>query len=127
MDIFRRNFIKATSSTLALGLATGSPLQLAGIPPKELVVVGFYRYVRNPMYLGSMFGWIGLWIVFGQVNLLAVAIAFGVVLGVVLFVVLYEEPTLRRKFGAEYEEYCRNVPRWIPRLHPWHSIMKRSP
>jgi len=90
------------------------------IPPKKLVVVGFYRYARNPMYLGFITGWIGLWIVFGQANLAAVVIAFAVVLGVALFVVLYEEPTLRRKFGAEYEEYCRNVPRWIPRQHPWN-------
>jgi protein-S-isoprenylcysteine O-methyltransferase Ste14 len=50
----------------------------------------------------------------------AIVIAFAVVLGVALFVVLYEEPTLRRKFGVEYEEYCRNVPRWIPRLRPWN-------
>jgi hypothetical protein len=42
-----------------------------------------------------------------------------VALGVHLFVVLYEEPTLRKKFGAEYEEYCRNVRRWWPRLRRW--------
>jgi protein-S-isoprenylcysteine O-methyltransferase Ste14 len=96
----------------------GTPAPM--IPPKKLVVVGFYRYVRNPMYLGFITGWIGLWIVFGQANLVAFAIAFAVVLGVALFVVLYEEPTLRRKFGAEYEEYCRNVPRWIPRQDPWN-------
>jgi protein-S-isoprenylcysteine O-methyltransferase Ste14 len=64
------------------------------IPPKKLVIVGPYRYVRNPMYLGFIVGWIGLWIVFGQANLLAIVIAFAVVLGVSLFVVLYEEPTL---------------------------------
>ena len=66
------------------------------------------------MYLGFITGWVGLWIVFGQANLLAIVIAFAVVLGVALFVVLYEEPTLRRKFGAEYAAYCRHVPRWIP-------------
>ena len=89
------------------------------IPPKKLVIVGPYRYVRNPMYLGFIVGWIGLWIVFGQANLLAIVIAFAVVLGVSLFVVLYEEPTLRRKFGTQDEAYCRNLPRWIPRLRPW--------
>ena len=102
--------------TLCLGLredGTRDPAPLA--PQKKLVVVGFYRYVRNPMYLGFIPGWIGLWIVFGKANTTAV----GVVLAVALFVVLYEEPTLRRKFGAEYEEYCRNVPRWIPRLRLW--------
>jgi protein-S-isoprenylcysteine O-methyltransferase Ste14 len=31
----------------------------------------------------------------------------------------YEEPTLRKMFGSDYEEYCRTVPRWIPRLHAW--------
>jgi protein-S-isoprenylcysteine O-methyltransferase Ste14 len=97
------------------GRGTPAPM----IPPKKLVIVGPYRYVRNPMYLGFIVGWIGLWIVFGQANLLAIVIAFAVVLGVSLFVVLYEEPTLRRKFGTQYEAYCRNVPRWIPRLRPW--------
>jgi len=41
------------------------------------------------------------------------------VLGVILFVRLYEEPTLRRMFGAEYEEYCRHVRRWLPHIRPW--------
>ena len=42
-----------------------------------------------------------------------------VVVGVAFFVQLYEEPTLRKMFGAEYEEYCRNVRRWLPRLRAW--------
>ena len=73
---------------LRMGLRTdghGTPAPM--IPPKKLVVVGFYRYVRNPMYLGFITGWIGLWIVFGQANLVAIVIAFAVVLGVALFVV----------------------------------------
>lgn len=36
-----------------------------------------------------------------------------------LFVVFYEEPVLRRSFGAEYEAFCVNVPRWLPRRRPW--------
>jgi protein-S-isoprenylcysteine O-methyltransferase Ste14 len=47
------------------------------------------------------------------------AYAAVVALGFVLFVMGYEEPTLRRQFGAEYEAFCKNVPRWIPRLTPW--------
>lgn len=94
----------------------GTPAPVA--PPKRLVVVGFYRYVRNPMYVGFLTGWTGLWIVFGKGNLAVIAVACLVVLGVHLFVVGYEEPTLRKMFGAEYEEYCRNVRRWIPRLRP---------
>src|SRR2546430_1175027 len=46
------------------------------------------------------------------------------VLGVHLFVLGYEEPTLRRMFAAEYEEYCRNVPRWLPRVRPWERARK---
>jgi len=88
-------------------------------PPKRLVVVGFYRHVRNPMYLGFFMGWVGLWVVFGRASLAAITVAAVIVLGVVVFVLWYEEPTLRRTFGGEYEEYCRNVPRWFPRIRPW--------
>jgi protein-S-isoprenylcysteine O-methyltransferase Ste14 len=95
----------------------GTPAPI--IPPKRLVVVGFYRYVRNPMYVGFFVGWIGLWIVFGRASWPVLAGAVAVVLGVAAFVRLYEEPTLRRMFGEEYEEYCRNVRRWIPRLRAW--------
>jgi len=77
--------------------------------------------VRNPMYVGFFAGWIGLWIVFGRANWAVIAGAIAVVLGVSLFVQLYEEPTLRKTFGVDYEEYCRNVHRWLPRLHPWEK------
>jgi len=97
----------------------GTPAPVA--PPRRLVVVGFYRYVRNPMYVGFAAGWIGLWIVFGHANLVAIAAVALVALCVHLFVVLYEEPTLRKKFGAEYEEYCRNVRRWVPRTRGWNQ------
>jgi protein-S-isoprenylcysteine O-methyltransferase Ste14 len=86
-----------------------------------LVVVGFYRYVRNPMYVGFYIGWLGLWIIFGRANLTAIAVACAIVLAVALFVMLYEEPTLRKKFGPDYDQYRKNVPRWLPRLHPWHK------
>jgi protein-S-isoprenylcysteine O-methyltransferase Ste14 len=95
----------------------GTPAPIA--PPKRLVVVGFYRYVRNPMYVGFFIGWAGLWVVFGRANWLAIVVAAAVVLGTALFVRLYEEPTLGKMFGIEYEEYCRNVPRWLPRMRPW--------
>jgi protein-S-isoprenylcysteine O-methyltransferase Ste14 len=91
------------------------------VPPKRLVVVGFYRYVRNPMYVGFAAGWIGLWVVFGHPNPLVIAAVAAVALGVHLFVVFYEEPTLRKKFGTEYEEYSRNVRRWWPRVQGWHQ------
>jgi protein-S-isoprenylcysteine O-methyltransferase Ste14 len=95
----------------------GTPAPFA--PPQKLVVVGFYRYVRNPMYAGFFSGWLGLWAVFGRASLPALVIALVVVLAVGLFVRFYEEPTLRKMFGADYEVYCSNVSRWIPQLRPW--------
>ncbi len=97
----------------------GTPAPFA--PPQRLVVVGFYRYVRNPMYVGFAAGWIGLWVIFGHPNPVLMAAVAAVALGVDLFVVFYEEPTLRGKFGADYEEYCRNVRRWWPRLRGWNK------
>jgi protein-S-isoprenylcysteine O-methyltransferase Ste14 len=90
----------------------GTPLPLD--PPKKLVVEGPYRVVRNPMYwsVGSVM--LGETVVFHSFALAELAAAFAG--GVILFVLLYEEPELRGKFGAEYEEYCRRVPRWLPRL-----------
>lgn len=96
----------------------GTPVPM--MPPQRLVVVGFYRYVRNPMYVGFAVGWIGLWIVFGRATLSSILAVTAVAAAVDLFVHFYEEPTLRRKFGADYEEYCGNVRRWWPRLHPWN-------
>jgi len=95
----------------------GTPAPI--VPPSRLVVVGFYRYVRNPMYVGFFAGWIGLWIVFGQASRAALGVLLTAVVAVVLFVIMYEEPHLQRIFGADYETYCRNVPRWLPRLRPW--------
>ena len=97
----------------------GTPAPFA--PPQRLVAVGFYRYVRNPMYVGLATGWIGLWVIFGHPNPVLMAAIAAVALGVHLFVVFYEEPTLRGKFGADYEQYCRNVRRWLPRAHGWNN------
>jgi protein-S-isoprenylcysteine O-methyltransferase Ste14 len=97
----------------------GTPAPFA--PPQRLVAVGFYRHVRNPMYVGLATGWIGLWVIFGHPNPLLMAAGAAVALGVHLFVVFYEEPTLRGKFGADYEQYCRNVRRWLPRARGWND------
>jgi protein-S-isoprenylcysteine O-methyltransferase Ste14 len=96
----------------------GTPAPFA--PPRKLVVVGFYRYVRNPMYVGFFVGWLGLWVVFGQAKPPALTVALAAVAAVALFVRLYEEPVLRKMFGEPYKEYCKNVPRWIPRMRAWN-------
>lgn len=95
------------------GLGTPAPV----FPTKHLVVSGLFRYVRNPMYVAVLSLILGQALLFGNIRVLEYGIA--VWLGFSLFVLFYEEPTLRRTFGAEYEEFCANVPRWIPRLKPW--------
>jgi len=97
----------------------GTPAPVA--PPQRLVVVGFYRSVRNPMYVGFATGWIGLWIIFAHANAEMIAVVAAIALAVHLFVIFYEEPTLRSKFGTDYEEYCRHVRRWWPRLRAWQK------
>jgi protein-S-isoprenylcysteine O-methyltransferase Ste14 len=99
--------------------ATGHGTPAPFAPPQRLVVTGFYRYVRNPMYVGFFIGWVSLWVIFGRANRAALIATLVTVVGINLFVWLYEEPTLRGKFGADYEEYCRNVRRWMPRFSAW--------
>jgi protein-S-isoprenylcysteine O-methyltransferase Ste14 len=90
----------------------GTPLPLD--PPKKLVVEGPYRIVRNPMYWNVASVMLGEAAVLHSPALANLVLVF--LVGVVLFVLLIEEPALKQKFGAEYEEYCRRVPRWLPRL-----------
>lgn len=92
------------------GKGTPAPID----PPKKLVVAGPYRIVRNPMYWTIVFAMLGEAALFRSLPL--ALWAAGLFAGASLFVVLYEEPALRRKFGAEYEEYRQRVPRWLPRL-----------
>ena len=92
------------------GRGTPAPID----PPKELVATGFYRYVRNPMYVGILALIIGHFLWFGYWNLLIYALVVFVAFNI--FVTYYEEPTLKRKFGAAYENYLRRVPRWILRF-----------
>ena len=93
------------------GRGTPAPID----PPKKLVAVGLYRFVRNPMYVSGvvvLLGWV-LWS--PSLALIVAPLLFFV--AAYLFVMFYEEPTLRRKFGVAYEEYLQSVPRWIPRFH----------
>lgn len=97
------------------GLGTPAPIA----PTEKLVVGGIYRHVRNPMYVAV------LSIIAGQALLFASwAVAlYGLVMGIAMvsFAHFYEEPTLARRYGAEYEIYRRAVPGWLPRLTPWRG------
>jgi protein-S-isoprenylcysteine O-methyltransferase Ste14 len=92
------------------GKGTPAPID----PPKRLVVEGPYRIVRNPMYWSVLFVMLGEALAFRSLLLAEVTCVFFACAA--LFVLVYEEPTLRNKFGADYEAYCRQVPRWIPRF-----------
>lgn len=92
-------------------LGRGTPLPLDA--PKKLVVRGLYRHSRNPMYVGVLCIILG-WLVMFQ-SLVLAAHALAVFTLFQLFITLYEEPHLRRVFGAEYENYCRKAGRWLPR------------
>lgn len=90
----------------------GTPAPIA--PTKKLVVAGLHRYVRNPMYIGVATIVLGQAVLFQSWHVLEY---LAIVLVIVQFFVLfYEEPTLARQFGQEYEEYKKRVPRWIPRF-----------
>lgn len=95
------------------GLGTPAPI----FPTQQLVVSGFYRYVRNPMYVGLVWVIVGQGLLFADLRLFYYVAA--VWLATHIFVITYEEPTLRRTYGVEYELFCSHVPRWIPRLTPW--------
>ncbi len=97
------------------GLGTPAPI----FPTRHLVVTGLYRHVRNPMYVGVVSVIVGQGLLLGSARVLDYGVL--VWLAFSLFVIGYEEPTLRRTFGAEYERFCANIPRWIPRLHPWRG------
>jgi protein-S-isoprenylcysteine O-methyltransferase Ste14 len=91
---------------------TGTPAPIA--PPKQLVIRGLYRYVRNPMYVGVLLVLFGEALLFESVELFLYA--FLVFFMFRTFVVYYEEPTLSRRFTDSYRRYCGSVPRWIPKF-----------
>jgi protein-S-isoprenylcysteine O-methyltransferase Ste14 len=86
-------------------------------PPKHLVVAGPYRYVRNPMISGVLFIVTGEALVLRSWPHTGWALLFFLLN--VTYIPLLEEPQLRRRFGAAYDEYCRHVRRFLPRIHPW--------
>jgi protein-S-isoprenylcysteine O-methyltransferase Ste14 len=103
-----------TFSRFALqGIGTPAPIA----PTKTLVVTGSYRFVRNPMYVAVVSLILGQALLFGNVFVLGYGLV--VWLTVHLFVLGYEEPTLARDYGEQYDHYRANVRRWIPRLTPW--------
>jgi protein-S-isoprenylcysteine O-methyltransferase Ste14 len=92
------------------GLGTPAPVA----PTRTLVVGGFYRFVRNPMYVAVLALIVGQAGLFASGGLALYALTIGAAFHA--FVVLYEEPTLLRTYGESYAAYCAATPRWVPRL-----------
>ena len=92
-----------------VGRGTPAPFD----PPRQLVVQGPYRVVRNPMYIGAGLALVGAALFYQSSALLGYIGALFLITH--LFVVVYEEPTLRRTFGQDYEMYCGQAGRWWPR------------
>ena len=93
----------------------GTPIPVA--PPDRLVIGGLYRYVRNPMYVAVFAADLGQAMIFGDPWLLVYVAVLAI--PVYSFVRWYEEPDLRRRFGADYDAYRSHVPGWWPRVHPY--------
>lgn len=113
LDSFRRFAVQ--------GLGTPAPV----FPARHLVVTGLYRYVRNPMYVAVVSAILGQALMLGNVRLLEYGGAVWLLFH--SFVLVYEEPTLKASFGAEYEVFCAEVPRWIPRFTPFDGHLNGLP
>jgi protein-S-isoprenylcysteine O-methyltransferase Ste14 len=107
--------VLVVSAFVEFAKAGGTPMPLA--PTQRLVISGFNRYIRNPMYFGLLLAIIGQALLFGSLGLLIYAVLIWAMPAA--FVRWYEEPTLTRQFGAEYQAYRQAVPGWWPRLRPW--------
>lgn len=105
------------TSTVQLFITMGSGTLAPWSPTQHLVVAGIYRFVRNPMITGVFIILLSEAIFFRSRPLLIWSLLF---LGInLIYMPLIEEPGLRRRFGKEYDDYARNVPRWVPRRTPW--------
>ena len=93
-------------------------------PPRRFVVRGPYRHVRNPMILGVVLLLCAEALFLQSWTIAAWAAAF--LVGNMVYFPLIEEPALARRFGEDYDIYCRNVGRWVPRLTPWSHARRRS-
>jgi protein-S-isoprenylcysteine O-methyltransferase Ste14 len=93
-------------------------------PPKHLVMVGLYRFCRNPMYVGVLV-LVGGWALFAASPLLVCYLVV-LIFGFHFRVILYEEPQLTKLFGAEWESYSFTVPRWLPRYKMLRNKTKAS-
>lgn len=101
----------------AIRLVRRQTSAIPGVAPTVLVTDGWYGRTRHPLLFGVVLILLAEAVFFSSAALLAYALAYW--LWLTLFVVFKEEPDLRRTFGEAFDDYCRDVPRWLPR--PWRS------
>ena len=106
-------FVASLTHFIRRGRGTLAPWD----PPRKLVVSGPYRYVRNPMISGVLFILIAEALLLGSKAHGWWALLFAIIN--IIYIPLTEEPMLEARFGDDYKEYCRHVPRLVPRLRPW--------
>jgi protein-S-isoprenylcysteine O-methyltransferase Ste14 len=97
------------------GLGTPAPIY----PTDRLIVTGLYRFVRNPMYVGVVAIILGQALLLGDIRL----VIYGAIIWLAFhaFIIGYEEPVLRRCYGVQFNDYCAQVRRWLPRLTPYSN------
>lgn len=105
--------------TISLFASEGKGTLAPWEPPKNLVVKGVYRHVRNPMISGVLFILCGESLILGSVAMVFWFLAF--LVGNMIYLPLLEEPGLERRFGESYLVYKKNVPPWFPRTKPWEQ------
>jgi protein-S-isoprenylcysteine O-methyltransferase Ste14 len=105
--------IGTVSMFIRIGKGTLAPWS----PTGKLVLSGVYAYTRNPMISGVLAVLLGESLMFHSITIFTWFVSFFIINSI--YFVLSEEPGLVKRFGQEYLEYKRNVPRWIPRFTPW--------
>jgi protein-S-isoprenylcysteine O-methyltransferase Ste14 len=104
--------------TIVLFKTKGQGTPNPKLPPKNFVISGPYRFSRNPMASGGFLTLMGEAIVYYSPSLFGISILFGIIL--YFYVRFFEEPELKKRFGVQYEDYLRRVPRFIPQPWKWY-------
>lgn len=115
-------FLAVSTVRLFPKLGNGTPAPWD--PTTKMIVTGPYAYVRNPMITGVVLILISEALMLGSLAIGIWAVVFLIIN--MFYFPLSEEPGLRKRFGKEYDEYCKNVPRYIPRLKPWKAPLSTS-
>ena len=103
--------------TMSLFVRIGEGTHAPWEPTRNLVAVGPYRHLRNPMISGVIAVLLGEALLFGSLPVLGWAVIFAAANA--LYIPLVEEPGLEQRFGEDFRRYKANVPPWLPRITPW--------